>query len=387
MGNASMAGLYSNKYRQISALILVSAFVLGGCDANEAAKPGAGQPLPSVVTVPIHSKDVSAALEFVGQSEASQRVDIRARVQGVLLERAFEEGGDVKNGAILFKIDPAEFVAAKAAAEADVARAAATVEEASRSLARYEELVQRDTASVAQYDSAKAKDGQARADLAAAKAALQKAELDLGYTTIHSPIDGRTGRAKVDTGNLIGPDTGVLATVVNLDPIHVIFSVSERDYLNYQQAVLKGNAEKFTPRIRLATGNLYGHDGEFDLIENEVDPATGSITLRLKFPNPDGLIVPGQFVNVVLTSQTPSKELVVPQAAVQENQTGPFVLVVKQDNRVEARPIKTGQRVGTEIVALEGLTAGESIIVEGIQKVRPGAEVSPNVRASSKKPE
>lgn len=360
------------------ALLVASLLFTGGCDQDASEQAAAAKaPIPSVVVAPVTSKDVSAEIEYVGRSEASQKVDLRARVKGVLLERPFVEGGEVEADAVMFAIDPAEYEAAKAGAEADVARAEATLEEASANLERYRELLARETASVAKYDEAKAKDLQSKADLAAAKAALQKAELDLGYTKITSPISGRSGRATVDVGNLIGPDSGVLVTVLQLDPINVLFSIGEREYLNYRKASQNGNDPRFSMRIRLANGEMFPHEGKFDLVDNRVDPATGTITVRLKFENPEGLVVPGQFLNVVLTSAEPEKQVVVPQAAVQENQTGPFVLVVGQDNRIEARPIKTGQRVGSDIVALEGLSEGESIVVEGIQKVRPGGEVNP----------
>lgn len=363
--------------------VVGGALLMAGCDQQKQATAQAKKPLPSVVTHAVQSKDVSTSIEYVGRSEASQRVDIRARVTGVLLERKFDEGSHVKADAPLFVIDPAEYAANKSAAEADVARAEAAVVEASRNLARYDELLKRNTASVAQFDQAKAKDAEASANLKAAKAALEKAELNLSYTKIHTPIAGRSGRAKADVGNLIGPDTGVLVTVLKLDPVHVLFSIGEREYLNFMQARKRGDATEFTPRIKLANDGIYPHDGKIDVVDNEVDPATGTISVRVKFPNPDGLLVPGQFVNVLLTSSKAEKHAVVPQAAVQENQAGPFVLVVDKDSRVEARPIKTGQRIGTEIVALEGLTSGETIVVEGIQKVRPGAQVKAVAQAPS----
>ena len=169
----------------------------------------------------------------------------------------------------------------------------------------------------------------------------------------------------------------MLATLIAMDPIRVIFSISEQDFLDYKQAQQNGEAEKFTPRIKLANDTVYPHDGKWDFVDNQVDPSTGTIGVRVEFPNTDGLILPGLFVNVVLVSADPKDQLVVAQAAVQENQTGPFVLVVDGDNRVEIRPIKTGQRDGTDIVVTEGLTKGEMIVVEGIQKVRPGGLVDP----------
>lgn len=359
-------------------LISVVGLALAGCDGS--GIPAANQesaPPPSVVTHAVQQEDVAASVEYIGRSEASQRVEVRARVGGVLLARPFKEGEPVEAGATLFRIDPAEFEANAAAANADVAKAQAEVEQAANSLVRFQELLNRDVASKAKFDEAKAKDGAARAQLAAAEAALNKADLDLGYTQIKTPMAGLSGRAKADVGNLIGPDTGVLATIVKLDPINIIFSIGEREYLNYAQRLNAGTERKMVPQIRLANDELYPHAGTFDLVDNEVDPSTGTIGVRVRFPNPDRLLVPGQFVNVVLTNEQPIKQVVVPQVSVQENQTGPFVLVVDGENRVTARPISTGARVGSNIVVSKGLDAGETIIVEGIQKVRPGGTVTP----------
>jgi membrane fusion protein (multidrug efflux system) len=358
------------------AVVLAAPFILAACGETSPSAPAA-PPAPSVVVEPVQAREVAAVSDYVGRSEASQRVEIRARVTGVLAERPFEEGSPVEAGALMFRIDPAEYEANLASARANVARAEATVEEAASNLKRYQDLVRRDAASVAKFEEAKARDATARADLEAAKATLRKAELDLGYTRITAPIAGRAGRANADVGNLIGPDSATLATIVQLDPINVIFSIGEREYLNYARNKNEGKATSLTPRLRLADGRMYEPAGKFDLIDNEVDPATGTITVRVTFPNPDRLIVPGQFVNVLLTSTEPERRVVIPQAAVQENQSGPFVLVVDADNRVAVRAIETGQRVGTAIVARSGLEAGEMIITDGIQKVRPGAVVAP----------
>lgn len=373
--------------RNISRLLMtvLSIVLLTSCgdQGADSKKSKADRPPPGVVIAPVVAKPVAATLEFVGQTEAFQSVDLRARVTGFLLEQKFAEGEAVKKDELLFVIDPSEFKAARDGAAAKVARAQATIEEAELQLVRYRTLTERGTTSEAKLDEAKAKAGQARADLAGAKADLERAELDVGYAKIQSPINGRIGASAVDAGNLIGPDSGILATVIALDPIRVTFPISERDYLDYTKTRLEGKQEKFTPKIRLANDKLYEQDGKFDFIDNRVDPATGTIKLRVEFPNPDGLLLPGQFVNVNLISSDPKEQLVVPQAAVQENQTGPFVLVVDQENKVILRPIKTGQRIGVEIAVLEGLNPGESIIVEGIQKVRPGITVKPQPQQKS----
>jgi membrane fusion protein (multidrug efflux system) len=304
-----------------------------------------------------------------------------------LLKRPFEEGAEIPADALLFEIDPAEFNATLAAANANLAKARANLLEAENSLARYEVLVKREAASEAQYDLAKSKADQGKAEVAAAQAEVQRAELDLSYATIHSPIAGRSGIASVDVGNIIGPDSGVLVTVLDLDPLDVFFSVGERQYMNYMEAVNKGNVKKFTPYIRLANDKIYEHPGEVDVVDNKVDPTTGTINVRVKFPNADRLLVPGQYVNVILKSANPEKRIVIPQAAIQENQAGPFVLVVNGEGRVETRPVRTGQRMDDGIVIIEGLVDGETLIVEGIQKARPGAEVETAARDPAEKPQ
>ena len=361
--------------------ILLGILTLAACSEDKsgsAAAENQGQaPAPAVVVAPVTSKSVANSLEFVGQTEAYQKVELRARVTGVLTEKNFKDGAQVKDNQLLFVIDPAEFQAAHDAAAAKVERSKATILEAKQKLERYKILVERGTAAQASLDEAIATEGEATADLAAAQADLERAKLDLGYTKISAPISGQIGSSAIDVGNLIGPDTGVLATLIAMDPIRVIFSISEQDFLDYKQAEKNGDAEKFTPRIELANDTVYPHDGTWDFVDNQVDPSTGTIGVRVEFPNTEGLILPGLFVNVVLVSADPKDQLVVAQAAIQENQTGPFVLVVNNDNRVEMRPIKTGQRAGTDIVVTDGLTKGEMIVIEGIQKVRPGGLVDP----------
>jgi len=372
---------------KLTGVVLLMPLLLGACSDNSGTTSAEDQPLPSVVVEAVTAKNVAGQADFVGRTEASQRVDVRARVSGTLLKRPFDEGAEIKANAVLFEIDPAEFQASLAEAEAQLAKAKASFEENAGNLSRYEELLKRQAASEAQYDIAKSKADQSRADVSAAQAQVERAKLDVGYATIRSPIAGRSGLSNADVGNIIGPDSGVLVTVLELDPMDVLFSVGERDYLNFMEAANAGEAEKFTPRIRLANDKLYQFPGEVDVIDNKVDPATGTINVRLKFPNPDRILVPGQYVSVILTRAAPEKRIVIPQSAVQENQAGLFVLVVNGEGRVEARPIKTGDRVEDGVVVLDGLTEGETLVVEGIQKVRPGAEVQTAFRTPAEEPE
>ena len=372
----------AKKTRVGSALASALLFIfLTACDEPAQQGPAAGPP-PAVVVAPVTTQEVSRSLEFVGRSAANQRVDLRARVTGFIEQRPFEEGAFVREGAPLYRIEPNSFEAAVAAAEAQVARAEAALTEAERSLARAEVLAERQTVSQASLDEAVAREAQAAADLKSAQAALERARIDLGYTEIRAPLSGRIGSTALDVGNLVGPESGVLATIVATDPIEVRFALTEGELLNYKKRQADGTARAFLPRLRLVDGNLLEGEGELAYIDNEVDPATGTAAIILRFPNPEELVLPGQFVTVLLVSEEPEDKVVVPQPAVQSNQAGPFVLVVGADNRVEARPVALGERTGTGVVVESGLEAGETIIVEGIQKVRPGAEVTPSPAGS-----
>lgn len=381
------SGRVAGAYRFLLALALP--LFLSACSDGKETGPGADNPLPGVVARVVTEEDVSDQTDFVGQTRASQRVDIRARVKGELLKRPFNEGQQVQEGAVLYEIDPAEFKADLLSAEAQLAKAQASYDENERNLERYATLVEKGSSAVseAQYDVAKSKAEQSKAEVSAGNADVERAKLDLGYATISSPIKGRAGISSVDVGNLIGPDSDVLVTVLALDPIDVDFAVGERVYLNYMETVKAGTAQGRTPEIMLANGKLYPHKGKVDFVDNQVDPAVGTISIRLKFPNPDRILLPGQYVNVLLTKVKTEKQVVIPQAAVQENQAGPFVLVVDGEDRIESRPIKTGSRVGIGVVVSEGLKPGETIVVEGIQKVRPGAEVKVTYQKQSEMPE
>lgn len=357
--------------------VSLAVVLLAGCGGSNAPAglPGTDA-LPAVTVMPVTSQPFSASREFVGKTEAYRAVDLRARVTGFLIERTFEEGKDVEKDTVLYRIDPTEFEAAVAAATASVERAQAAFKEADQKLDRTRTLTEKGTVSQANLDEAIAAQGRAKADVSAAQAELESAKLNLGYTDIRTPIEGRIGASAVDVGNLIGPDSGVLATVIDLDPIRVAFSLPERSFLNVMGMMEAGESRKLVPRIRLSNGEIFGETGTIAFADNQVDPSTGTVRVFVDFPNPKQTLVPGLFVNVVLTTAESEERILIPQAAVQLNQSGPFVLVVDGDNRVEIRQIETGDIAGTEIVVEEGLSEGEQIIVDGIQKVRPGGEVT-----------
>jgi membrane fusion protein, multidrug efflux system len=366
------------------ALLSVVLAVLSACDEEQTrAQPAA--PPPEVVVATVEQHDINPKIEYVGQTVAVDSVELRARIQAFLTRRAFKEGDDVKEGSLLFTLERPPFEAAVDAAAGQVAQARAEVVRTRRDLDRAKTLYAQGNISQQSLDRAISDQQQAEATLGASEAQLRQAQIDLGYTRITAPFDGRIGRSVYSVGQWVGPDSGVLATLVKLDPIYVVFNVSERSYLDYQkqaeEAVRAGRPQPaFVPRLRLSNGYEYPHDGLLDFVDNRVDPSTGTIAVRAIFPNPDKLLVPGLFVTVLLQSTEPKPALLIPQAAVQEDQGGRFVLVVGPDSKVETRRIETGTRIGVLWEVTSGLTSDERVIYEGLQKVQPGGIVTPTER-------
>lgn len=357
---------------------------LGGCRDESHAQQSAPPP-PAVVVAPVERVDINPRIEYVGQTVAVDTVDLRARVQATLVRRTFVEGDDVAGGALLFGLEREPFEAAVDAAAAKVAEERAAVVRTRRDLERARTLFSQGNVSLQTLDRATADQQQAEALLRGSEAELRQAQINLGYTQIVAPFDGRIGRSVYSVGQWVGPDSGVLATLVKLDPIYVVFNVSEQRYLDYQlrveQAIRAGTTKpEYVPRLRLSNGVDYQHAGRLTFVDNEVDPGTGTIAVRAEFPNPQKLLVPGLFGTVVLEQAETKPALLVPQAAVQEDQAGKFVLVVGDGDKVEVRRVETGARVGIRWEVSSGVVEGERVIWEGIQKVRPGAQVAPTVR-------
>jgi membrane fusion protein (multidrug efflux system) len=309
-------------------------------------------------------------------------VDLRARVSGFLEQRLFEEGSDVEAGDLLFVIERAPYEAKVARAEAELARARATFEEAQIGLRRTEQLRARNVASQAALDAATATRNEAAAEMLAAEAALREAKLDLDYTQIHAPVAGRVGRSRFSVGDLVGPESGPLANIATLDPIWVYWQVPEAVLLGFRRQ----NAERVrqglepievVPTLRLADGTLYEHAGVWDFLDNRVDPTTGTQTARAVFPNPDAILLPGLYATVIVQVGAPRDTLVIPQSAVQEDQGGRFVLVVRDDDTVELRRVTMGARQGIYWEVQSGLSESERVVYQGVQKVRPGGAVAP----------
>ena len=355
--------------------------LLVACDqqqAQEAAPP----PPPAVVVAPVVQKDVTASVDFVGRVQATAKVDLRARVTGFLEQRLFGEAGEVNQGDLLLVIEKAAYEAAVSQARADVARAEASLAEARATLGRVQVAVKSGAVSKQNLDEAVAKEKVQSASLLEAKAALQGVQLDLGYTEIRSPIKGVIGRERYTVGNLVGPESDALATVVSQDPIYVVFPVSQRVILDYQKSVLEtGDKQPLRVRLILGDGSTYPDDGKIDFADITISRSTDTLDVRAVFANPDNLLIDAQFVTVSLENEKPESALVIPRSAMQIDQAGRYVLVVDAEDKVELRRISTGQERGGEIVVTEGLKEGERIITQGIQKVRPGIEVQPSEAA------
>jgi membrane fusion protein (multidrug efflux system) len=357
---------------------LVGAITLAGCGQEQAASPQAAPAPPAVTVAPVETGDVTAKHEFVGRVEAVNKVDLRARVTGFLEQRLFQEGQEVKAGDLLFVIEQPPYQATVNQRKAEVASAEANKANTAAQLKRGEELVKSNNIARSEVDIRQANDQMAAASIEGAQAELEQAKINYGYTEIRAPIDGKIGRAGYTTGNLVGPDSGVLATIVSREPMYVTFPVSAAIIVQAQREAggELPDPSTFVVRIKLPDGSVYQHPGKIDFLSNQVAQGTDTLTARAVFPNPERLLVDGQFVSVTVESGQPMTALVVPQGAVPVDQAGPYVLVVGTDNKVEQRRLTLGAAQGTNVVVQSGLKQGERIIVGGIQKVRPGMQVA-----------
>jgi RND family efflux transporter MFP subunit len=355
----------------------------GGCKKKQEAPPKAEPPKVTVAKVVL--KTVPLRISYVGETVAVKKVDIRARVEGFLEQRLFEEGADVKKGSLVYVIERAPYQAALDASMAQLAKDEAALAFALEQVKRYEPLAEQDFVTREKFDDYRTKAKEAAAAVKADRAKIEQDRLNLGYCTMYSPLNGRIGRTLVNVGNLVGAGQDTqLATIVQLDPIYVYFSPSEEEL----RIILKHKQKGALPvDVILSDGTIHPQQGKVDFIDNTADPKANTVTMRAVVPNPEKTLLPGVYVQARLfLCEVPDTPLI-PEQAVAEDQGGMYVLVVDKDNKVEQRSVKSRWVYEGQRIIEKGLKAGEQVITVGIQMVRPGMVVNPKPASEKKEAE
>src|SRR5438105_6576872 len=373
---------------EVSARLLAAGLVTiaaGGAAWTQPAAPGP----PAVGVVEAIRRPITETSEFLGRIEAVNRVNVVARVTAFLEERLFNEGAEIKKGDQLYRLERGPFEADLASKQAQVAQLQATLENAKLTTERARTLLGGPAGQQSTYDAAIANQRSLEAQVKAAQAQVQASQINLDYTTISAPIDGKIGRTAVTEGNVVSPSSGVLTTIVSQDPMHVTFPVPLRQGLELRERYgPQGGLEAVVIRLRLPDGRMYGQSGKLNFVDNTIAQNTDTITVRgeignpiLQTPSAAGVTVheltDGEFVTVLLEGVQPVEVLAIPRSAVLSDQQGDYVLAVGPDNKAEQRRIQLGQSTPTIASVIGGLAAGDKVIVEGLQRARPGQSVSP----------
>ena len=361
---------------------------LAGCSGGSESEAPAALP---VETLTVTETDIPNIVELPGRTEPVRVAEVRARVTGIVQRRLYEEGSDVRAGQALFRIDPSELRASYAQTQASLTRARATAKNAQAVVNRYKPLVSENAISQQEYDAAVAAAGEANANVAQIKAELQSASLQLGYTTVTAPISGRAGRANVTEGALVSQGDATLMTrIEQLNPIYVTFSQAADNILELRRAISEGKVllndkDQIEVSLKFSDGSDYPIKGFIDFLDNTVDENTGTVSLRATFPNPDQLLLPGEFVRAKITAGQRVGGIMIPQKAVVVGTTSATVFVVNKDSAVEVRQVKLGSMVGKSWIIESGLKPGDQVIVDNIQKLQPGMPVKPRTRTEAAK--
>lgn len=371
-------------------LLFVLGLAAAACSSPDQSPQG--QAIP-VRTITVAQVDIDNVLELPGRVEPVRVAEVRARVTGIVQQRLYEEGTDVGQGQPLFRIDPAELRASYAQTQASLERAKATAANANAVVQRYRPLVEENAISGQEFDAAQAAAREANANVAQIQAQLKSASLQLGYTTVRAPIAGRAGRAAVTEGALVSQPEGTLMTrIEQVSPIYVSFSQSATEVLQIRRAIAAGELalsadDAVEVRLVFPDGTEYEIPGLIEFLDFTVDEATGTIELRAEFPNPDGLLLSGEFVNARIYAGKATDVIAIPQAAVTVADSGGTVMIVDKDGKAALRPIKLGRLVGDKWVVESGLQPGDRVIVSNLQKLQPGMPVqianTPNSRAAA----
>jgi len=358
--------MYARTLAVAGAILLLSA-----CGKGDEANAEGAMPPPQVGVVVAKKTTVPLTQDMVGRLAAFRSADVRARVPGVLQKRVYEEGSDVREGAVLFRIDPAPLQAELGQAKASQAQASANYANSKADADRARQLLPQKFISKSDYDNALAAERSAAAALQAAKAAVDAAQINLGYATVRAPISGRAGKQQVTEGALVGQGTATLLTTVDqIDPLYVNFSMSVSELARARSLQSNGKAPEV--KVTLPDGTVYDHAGRLDFSGDIVDPDTGSVSLRAQLPNPDKKLLPGTFVSFAITLGQVPDAFLVPQVAVQRDAQGAYVLVVGQDGNVARKDVDAEVAQGGNWVVTGGLAGGEQIIVSGVQRAQPG---------------
>jgi membrane fusion protein (multidrug efflux system) len=328
--------------------------------------------LPTVVVQPAQKREIARRSEFVGKIQAVEKVDVRVRVTGTLLAPKFKDGQPVETGQLLYEIDPAPFQADVDAKRAQLASMKAQAQNAQVSFDRASDLLRTNAGSQAVYDQRKAELDQANAAVQMAQAALENSDITLGYTKISSPISGRIGRTAITQGNIVSPSSGALTTIVKDDRVYAVFTVSQREVLEYSK---RATTVPPVVKLLLADGSTYDKTAQIDYIDNTVDATTNSQILRATFDNPNLMLVNDQTIRVIIEEPAEKPDIVVPQAVLSADQTGTFVMIVDGEGKVAVRYVKTGPAHGGDVAVISGLQEGDLVITLGAQRVRPGMKV------------
>ncbi|WP_316896515.1 efflux RND transporter periplasmic adaptor subunit [Pseudodesulfovibrio indicus] len=363
-------------------LLLLGLFLAAGCsgdDKKKAAQQAPQGPLPMKV-VKAETRDMPNWGEWVGQISAHETVEVRARVAGFLIKRNFEEGRDVKKGDLLFVIDPKPFQEDLKQAQSGLEYNQALYNKAEKDFVRFKKLYEEGVVSRDEFESYQTQAATYKAQLADNKAKVENAKIQLGYTSVYSPIDGVIGRVQVDVGNLVGQgENTLLATISTMDPVYVSFNVSEADYIRaMRDRQAQGKSERLI-RLILADGGEYNQEGRFDMVDPTIDPQTGTLGIRVIFPNPDGLLKPGQYAKVRVRVSNDENAVVVPVRGIMDVQGMKSVYLVDPDGTIRSQPVKLGYQSADVAVVTEGVKAGDMILSEGIRRVKPGMTIKPVV--------